>query len=181
MTIITNIRPQIIDRALAEFKDFKAQIPPASLDFIGIVDYGVPSTQRRFHIYDVRKHHVISSALVAHGSGSSDPRHPTMAVSFSNTPNSHMSSVGAVKTGGVYYGRYGRSLRLNGLEKGINNNMFIRAVVLHGSNYVSDRYLNLHGRIGQSWGCLAMDMAIKDHYIDILKGGHFIWLDGGQS
>lgn len=163
-----------LSQALKEFEQFKDKIPHH--DVIGVVDYGAPSAVRRFGIYSLENEDWLCIHHVAHGSGSSDPSDPAYAVKFSNTINSHCSSLGAVKTGGVYYGRYGRSLRLRGLEKGINDNIFIRTIVLHGSKYVSDRHAAVYGRMGQSWGCLAMDFAVKDKVIDLLRDGRFIWL-----
>ena len=71
--------------------------------------------------------------LVAHGDGSGD----TLAVAFSNEIGSHQSSLGLFRTDEPYTGRYGYSLRLSGLEPGFNDNARERAIVVHGSSYVS--------------------------------------------
>ena len=69
-----------------------------------------------------------------------------------------------------YYGKHGRSLKLEGLE-GSNDSAEARSVVLHGADYVSDEYARRNGRVGNSWGCPAVDMRYRDEIIDKIGDG----------
>lgn len=140
-----------------------------SPEYMVVVDYTQPSYKKRLFVLHhgavIRMHHV------AHGSNSSALHDKSMAVSFSNKVNSHKSSLGLMKTGQIYYGRHGKSLKLKGLEKGKNDNVFLRYIVIHPSKYVTNSYIDAHGYAGCSWGCLAVDPAISSSLIDLIKGG----------
>lgn len=146
-----------------------------------VVDYSIPSNQRRMFLFDMNKFNGIymptppegidiMGYLVAHGKNSGG----VVPDKFSNKIGSLQSSLGAILTQGTYVGKYGRSLKLKGLEKGINDNIGVRTIVVHGSKYVSDDYVKQHGSIGRSWGCLAVDFKHKDLIIDTIKGGSLI-------
>jgi hypothetical protein len=102
---------------------------------------------------------------VAHGRNSGDNR----AVRFSNEPGSLMSSLGVFLTGDTYTGKHGLSLRLQGLEKGVNDNCMERAIVIHPADYVGNR--TREGRIGRSWGCPAVRPEISRRLIETVRGG----------
>ena len=91
------------------------------------------------------------------------------ATSFSNSQNSNKSSLGFYATGEVYQGKHGLSLRLDGLEHGINDNARNRAVVVHGADYVSEKFSKTQGRLGRSLGCPAVPYAIHEEFINIIK------------
>jgi hypothetical protein len=85
--------------------------------------------------------------LVAHGRESGEDR----ATRFSNDVGSHQSSLGLFVTLDEYRGRHGRSLRLRGLEPGVNDRALDRALVIHGADYVSEAFGAKHGRLGRIW------------------------------
>lgn len=129
------------------------------------------SKYRRMHIFDrIRKE--VQSVHAVHGTGS-DPNHDGWATEFSNTPNSHKSSLGLYRTLNVYFGRNGRSLRLEGLEA-TNSNARKRAIVFHGVPYAGDEWVRQHGRCGRSFGCPAVEHAVAQNLIDELKGGSLL-------
>jgi hypothetical protein len=105
--------------------------------------------------------------LVAHGKNSGE----NFAESFSNVPESLMSSPGFFITAETYTGKHGYSLRVDGLEKGINDNARVREIVIHGADYVSDDYIKKYGRLGRSWGCPALPAALSNKIIDKIKEG----------
>lgn len=105
--------------------------------------------------------------LVAHGRASG-LRRPT---SFSNVPGSKQSSLGLFRTADTYQGRHGYSLRLVGLEPGVNDRAYERAIVIHGAPYVTPAFVARHGRLGRSWGCPALDPALHRDVIDAIRGG----------
>lgn len=140
-----------------------------------IVNMREPSYRKRLYVYDMASKTHIRNHHCSHGTSSSDPRNKSLAVRFSNTPNSHMTSLGAMMTEDVYYGRHGRSLRLIGLEKGKNDNVYRRDIVIHSASYVTDKYIRVTGRCGCSFGCFAVDPAISNSLIDLIKEGTLLY------
>lgn len=141
-------------------------------EVLTIIDYSKPSNQKRLWIVDVKNKKVTSEQLVAHGEKSGGDK----ANQFSNTVNSHQSSIGVFVTGETYQGSNGLSLRLKGLEKGINHKAEPRNIVIHPASYVSKDFLNHHGgRLGRSWGCPALDPTLAQPTINSIKGGSVLF------
>ena len=136
-----------------------------------VIDYSLPSTAKRLWVIDMASRRVLWNELVAHGEGSGDLE----AVSFSNQPGSRRSSLGLFRTEDIYRGRHGDSLRLEGLEPGINDNAMDRAVVIHGAAYVNSRVVEAFGRLGRSWGCPALDRRVSGSIINRIKGGSAVF------
>ena len=82
-----------------------------------------------------------------------------------------MSSLGVFLTGDSYIGKHGLSLRLQGLEEGINDKSMERAIVIHAAEYVSERVGRREGRIGRSWGCPAVRPEVSRQLIKTVQGG----------
>ncbi len=85
-------RPPLLDEALAALDRHGARV--LDRDRIGLVDFGLPSSEPRFHLVDVAGGKIEQSWLVSHGSGS-DPAATGMLQRFSNQPGSNASSRGA--------------------------------------------------------------------------------------
>jgi len=136
-----------------------------------VIDYSLPSSEPRLWVIDLHSKRVLHHELVAHGEGSG----AAMAVAFSNEANSHQSSLGLFRTGEVYTGRFGYSLRLSGLEAGINDKARERAIVMHGMEEVSSTFAAQYGMIGRSWGCPALPEAEAPQVIDSIAGGSAIF------
>lgn len=139
-------------------------------NFLTVVDFSVHSSQKRKYIINLESGSV-EILLAAHGTGS-DPHHSGFAEKFSNTPNSKMTSLGFYLTAEPYNGKYGLSMRLDGLEKS-NNKARERAIVVHGANYVNPN----QSPIGRSWGCPAVEMSQIKKVVNQLKNGslYFVW------
>ncbi len=90
-------------------------------------------------------------------------------------PNGLMSSLGLFLTEDTYFGRDGYSLRLKGLERGINDNAKSRYIVMHGSPYVNEQVAAKMGRIGLSFGCPAVEPQLAKPIINTIKGGNLIF------
>ncbi|NME66690.1 murein L,D-transpeptidase catalytic domain family protein [Flammeovirga aprica] len=133
---------------------------------LSILDFNQPSTSKRFYIIDVTTGKLLLKTYVSHGRNSG----LLYAERFSNIVNSKQSSLGIYKTSETYHGKYGLSLKLDGLEKNINDNARKRAVVLHPAKYVSEHFIDQNGYIGRSFGCPAVPY--KDHkdVIQYIKG-----------
>ncbi len=136
-----------------------------------IIDYSLPSSAPRLWVIDVQRKQVLHHELVAHGEGSGD----AVAVAFSNELGSHQSSLGLFRTDDVYTGRFGYSLRLSGLEPGINDKARERAIVVHGFSDVSRAFAAKWGTIGRSWGCPAVPEEVAPQIIDSIAGGSAIF------
>jgi len=132
-----------------------------------IIDYRLPSTARRLWVVDVPGQRVLFNELVAHGAASGD----NYAAAFSNEPGSRRSSLGLFRTEDTYQGEHGVSLRLSGLEPGINDRAMERAIVMHGATYVSRSVIAARGELGRSWGCPALEPGVERRVIDRIKGG----------
>lgn len=143
-------------------------------DTLIIVDYSLPSTDKRFYVIDLKNKKLLHHTLVAHGRNSGNNR----AGSFSNKPGSKASSLGFYKTAETYYGKHGYSLRLDGLEKGINHNARKRAIVIHGAGYVSHQFIKKHGRLGRSWGCPALPDNLSEQIIKTIAKGKILFVYG---
>src|SRR5690606_3163578 len=89
--------------------------------------------------------------------------------------NSHTSSIGLFRASESYRGKHGYSLRLDGLEPGVNDKARERAIVIHGADYVGDDWIENHGRIGRSHGCPAVRQEIVQEVVDTLKGGQLVF------
>lgn len=139
--------------------------------YMVIIDYRRHSSEPRFHLIDLTED-TTESFLVAHGRGS-DLNHDGIADTFSNTPDSKMTSLGAFVTGETYYGRHGLSLRLHGLDPE-NSNAEKRAIVIHGADYVAP------GRrvLGRSWGCPSLEHSVAERLIPLIKEGVFVMAVG---
>lgn len=149
--------------------------------FMGVIDYSLPSTTKRFWLINRITNKIELTDLVAHGRNSGDNH----AEEFSNETGSLKSSLGLFSTGSPYWGQHGYSLRLYGLEPGINDAAFDRAIVMHGADYVSESFINRWHRLGRSFGCPALPHSTVSTVIDKLKNGaplfayypDSLWLD----
>jgi hypothetical protein len=138
---------------------------------LGVIDYSRPSAEPRLWVFDLDRGTLIYQELVAHGRNSGD----NFATAFSNEASSLQSSLGLYETLDTYDGDNGYSLRLQGLEPGINDHAYNRAIVMHGAPYVSEGFIHKVGRIGRSWGCPAVRPEIARPLIDSLKGGQYVF------
>lgn len=144
-------------------------------NLITIIDYSLPSTEKRLFVIDLANKNLLYNCLVAHGKNSGE----NIANSFSNDPRSLKSSLGFFITAETYNGENGYSLKLDGLEKNVNDNARIREIVIHGAKYATEKYINQFGRLGRSWGCLAVPPEILKELIDKISNGSclFIYAD----
>ena len=134
---------------------------------VTIVDYSRLSREKRLWVIDVATGEILARELVAHGRNSGGDR----ADRFSNREGSYQSSIGTFVTGGTYTGKHGRSLRLRGLDAGLNDNALSRAIVIHGADYVNEGIVRQLGRLGRSLGCPALAPAATNRIIDLIRDG----------
>jgi hypothetical protein len=137
-----------------------------------IIDFRRSSNEKRMWVIDLTNREIVHHSLVAHGRNSGE----LYATRFSNTPGSLQSSLGFFATGSIYIGKHGTSLKLHGLEKGINDNALPRAIVIHGADYASERYLRQAGRLGRSFGCPAIPTEDSERVIQLLANGTCVFI-----
>jgi L,D-transpeptidase catalytic domain len=136
-----------------------------------VIDYSRPSTEPRLWVFDVRTHALLFHELVSHGRGSGRE----LSTSFSNAPESNKTSLGLFRTAEAYVGHNGYSLRLDGLEAGMNDHARERAIVIHGAPYVNAATARANGYLGRSLGCPAVRPEIARSLIDTVKGGGLVF------
>lgn len=139
---------------------------------ISIVDFSRPSSEKRLFILDIKNFKVLFNTLVSHGRNSGRE----FASSFSNQHASYMSSPGFYITRETYEGKNGYSLKLDGLESGINDNAYERGIVVHGAAYVNDALANAQGYIGRSQGCPAVPASLAPSVINSIKDGTCLFI-----
>ena len=169
-------RRPVIEAALAAYEDAAARGVVARDHLLTVIDYTRPSTEPRLWVLDLVTGRVLYRELVAHGQQSGN-NHTTR---FSNAHGSHMTSLGLFVTDGSYVGRNGYSLRLRGLDPGVNDNALDRAIVVHGAPYVSRATAAKLGRLGRSHGCPAVRDEIARALIDTIKDGSVLFAYGAQ-
>jgi len=138
---------------------------------LAVIDYSRPSTERRLWIFDLQRKRLLLRDFVAHGRKSGD----NFAEVFSNSLGSHQTSLGLFRTAESYSGKHGYSLRMDGLEPGLNDLARERAIVIHGADYVNPLWVAKQGRIGRSLGCPAVRPEVARMVVDQLKGGQFLF------
>lgn len=141
-------------------------------DIITVIDFSLPSTDKRMVVIDLKNKEVLFHTIVSHGRNSGEK----YATSFSNKHGSHQSSLGFYKTANTYQGGNGYSLVLDGLEKGINDQAKPRAVVIHGADYSSQAVINATGRLGRSYGCPALPREVNKPIINTIKDGSMLFI-----
>jgi hypothetical protein len=149
--LVPQIDPRLRAKALLALAANRNRIPLH--DVIGIADFNRASREPRFFIMDLRSG-MITSHLCAHGRGS-DPAHSGWLAYFSNEPGSEATSAGAYLTGDAYFGKYGHSMRLTGLDY-TNSNADARAIVVHSAPYAEPSMVETFGKLGRSEGCFAL-------------------------
>jgi hypothetical protein len=164
---ISGLNRRAFEMAEAGFQKLKEKGEFLNDSIISIIDFSLPSTEKRLYVVDLKNCRILFNTYVAHGKNSGAEN----ATSFSNAPSSNKSSLGFYKTLGTYIGGHGYSLKLDGLERGINDNVYKRAIVMHGADYVNPSYFHSLGYLGRSQGCPAVMSKEAPRIINTIKGG----------
>ncbi|MDX8335376.1 MULTISPECIES: murein L,D-transpeptidase catalytic domain family protein [Cetobacterium] len=166
------------------YKVFKNAIKGASkikgkdFQFLTVIDFTKPSTEPRFSVIDLKRKKLLYYTYVSHGKNSGK----VVATKFSNAPNSFQSSLGFFVTDTrPYIGSYGYSLRLKGLENRFNSNAYDRAIVIHGAEYASKKYIDQMGFLGRTLGCPAIPTELSKEVIDLLSNNSIIFIAGNDN
>ena len=158
-------------KALTGFYDLKRK-GIITKDILTLVDFSLSSNTKRLWVIDLSTNTVLYNSLVAHGRNTGNE----FANKFSNKSESFQSSLGFYATGEVYMGKHGKSMRLDGLDKGLNDNARNRAVVMHGADYVSESFIKNNKRLGRSLGCPALPEELTSEIIDLIKDKSLLFI-----
>ncbi len=134
-------------------------------EILTLVDFSLSSNTKRLWVIDMATNTILYNSLVAHGKNTGEE----FANSFSNANSSFKSSLGFYLTGETYNGKHGMSLKLDGIEKGVNDNARARGVVMHSANYVSNFFIQNHKRLGRSQGCPAIPEELLKEIVQTIK------------
>ena len=171
--------PKALESAFRSYFAYMAAHPnEVKKPVLYFVDYGLPSTEPRGYVFDMRALKILEGPFaVAHGRGSSRTQYgiPTR---FSNAPGSAATSLGLYlaenvydfhgHTGGRSYSSIG--LRLKGVSENFNDNALARGVVAHGAPYVTA------DKAGRSEGCPAMEQDRARRVLPELADGGMVFL-----
>ena len=160
------------DLALKGFNNLVQKRLVRNKNIITVIDFSKPSDQKRLFVIDLKRNKLLYQSLVAHGRNSGLEN----ANSFSNETDSHNSSLGFYITLKPYCGDHGYALKLKGCERGFNDKAYDRAIVVHGSKYVTDQFLKSNGFLGRSFGCPALPEKINKKVIDVIKNGSCLFI-----
>jgi hypothetical protein len=168
---IGGVDPKVFALALKAAGTAVQRGEASDTETLTVIDYSRPSTVRRMWVYDLRSRALLFEELVSHGRGSG----VAMATSFSNQPESNQSSLGLYRAAETYIGKHGYSLRIDGLERGVNDRARERAIVMHAADYVNEKAARAQGYLGRSLGCPALRPEVSKKVIDAVKGGGLIF------
>jgi len=175
-SLAPELSPRVVSRAA---RALACTDDPALRDarILAVIDYALPSTERRLWVFDRRERRLLFHELVAHGKNSGGD----YATRFSNTNGSRQSSLGLFRAAETYVGGNGYSLRLDGLDPGVNDRARKRLIVIHGAWYVGEEHARRYGRLGRSWGCPALEPALARPIIDTLKNGAAVFVSAEDA
>jgi len=140
--------------------------------YLTICDFSQSSANKRMYIVDIANCRIMANTYVAHGRNSGGE----YARRFSNRPKSLQSSLGFYVTKGTYYGEHGLSLKMAGLEKGYNDKAMRRRIVVHGADYIGEKWVQNGKLMGRSFGCPALPKNESEQIINTIKNGSCIFI-----
>lgn len=174
----TGLRLNVFEMAVTGFYNLKKSGKLSSdKSVVTIADMDLNSTRKRLWIVDLENGTLLLNTWVAHGQRSGDDK----AINFSNTSDSHQSSLGFYVTGEIYNGQHGRSLRLDGMDEGFNSNARRRDIVVHGASYVSAGTIKALGRLGRSHGCPAIAPELTNKVINTIGGKTLLFINSSDK
>jgi L,D-transpeptidase-like protein len=141
-------------------------------EVLSICDFSQSSRRKRLYVIDVESKKLLVNTYVAHGRNSGGE----YASHFSNSPESHQSSLGFYVTGNTYFGGHGLALKIDGLERGINDKANERNIVVHGSKYIGEGFLKSNPFNGRSFGCPAIPASYTPKVINTIKDGSCLFI-----
>jgi hypothetical protein len=146
----------IIDKAMLVKKKYKVDCR-----YVVMIDYSKPIYAERLYIVNTKQQRIEMTSVVSHAFKSG----MVYAKDFSNVEETFKSSLGVYLTESTYYGEYGYSLVLKGLDK-TNSNAKKRKIIFHSSKRMRTAY---------SLGCFAVPDKKSRKIIEMIKGGSLVY------
>jgi len=168
---------EVFEKGLRGYLNVQATDARADKAILAIADFDQNSTAKRLYLIDLKNDSLLLNSWVAHGQASGDD----IASRFSNLEDSYSSSIGFFLTAEEYSGVHGRSLKLDGLDTGFNDQARNRAIVIHGAPYVSKSSIQALGRLGRSQGCPAVASELSDQVITTLGAGSVLFINRSEN
>jgi len=162
-----NLSHNVFSTACKGYEYMLSQNKLMKQGILTICDFSQSSSKKRLYVLDLNTCKILFNTYVSHGHNSGDD----YATSFSNSNDSHKSCLGFLRTAETYIGDNGYSMRLDGMENGFNDKARERAIVMHGSDYVSGQRASKGVMMGRSFGCPAVPAAEVKTIINCIKGG----------
>lgn len=167
------LKKEIFDKALAGWNKLSQKNVLNNPYLLTIADYSQSSNKKRLYVIDLFNQKLLFNTYVAHGKNTGEE----FADSFSNKIGSLQSSLGFYITSYIVQSpKHGTALLLNGIEKGINDNALKREIIIHGADYVSESFIQEHGRLGRSFGCPALPRELNESIIQTIHSGSCLFL-----
>lgn len=166
------LKQDVFDKALIGWNTIFKKQHLVNSNLLSIADLSQSSNSKRLYVIDMEKKKILFNTYVAHGRNSGEE----FAHSFSNKVNSFQSSLGFYITENTYQGKNGLSMKLKGIESGINDNAEQRGIIMHGARYVRESYIKLNGRLGRSQGCPAIPQELCKPIFGYIKGGSCLFI-----
>src|SRR6218665_159959 len=155
------------EKALRGWQQLNSNRQLSKPGLLSIADLSQSANAKRLYVIDLEKKKIVFNTYVSHGRNSGEE----FARFFDNKPECYKSSLGFYVTGSVYSGAHGVSLRLKGMEQGINHCAEQRGIVMHGAAYVGEDFIRRHGRLGRSQGCPAVPEEECQPIVNSIKEG----------
>lgn len=171
------LSPSALNYAVKGYEWAESRGDVKNKSILTIVDFSKPSYEKRVWVIDLKNDKPFMKLYTAQGKNSG----LVYARYFSNKPGSDESSLGVYEMLNTYYGEHGLSMRVNGLEAGINSNALRRDIVVHPAWYVTPAFIKHYHRAGRSWGCFALNPKVSKEFIDLTKGGSVIFAYAQQE
>jgi hypothetical protein len=162
----------VFQQAMTGYTQLRNSKKVSEKEILTIIDFRRPSNEKRLWVIDLKQRKIVYHSLVAHGRNSGE----LFSEQFSNKNNSLQSSLGFYLTGSTYIGKHGVSLKLHGVEAGFNDQAENRHIVIHGADYVSEKYIKKVGRLGRSQGCPAVPMELHKELIQHIAGNTCLFI-----
>lgn len=168
----SGLNRKVFEYAWKGYKRLLSTGQVSNSDVLSICDFSQSSRRKRLYVIDVDSKKILVNTYVAHGRNSGGE----YATHFSNSPESHQSSLGFYVTRSTYFGGHGLALKIDGLERGINDRANERNIVVHGSKYIGDRFLKSNPFNGRSFGCPAIPASYTPKVINSIKDGSCLFI-----
>lgn len=156
LTILTFLL-QNNDNLVEMAKNMQKKHNPPNKRYVVIIDYSLSIDYDRLYLLDMKTSKIVLKTKVSHAKNSGYE----IPYMFSNEMNTKKTSLGVYKTTQTYYGKFGYSLKLVGLDSS-NSNAEKRAIVFHSNKKMKTKW---------SWGCFATSEDMNKEIINKIKNG----------